>query len=288
MKNIPVRSINTNHTILIPTGKFSIRSIADVLKGDDLMHHMHRHDFYFILAIEKGSGIHEIDFERYDIDDYSIFFLRPAQVHQLELKAGCIGFLVEFDTTFYHPQDTVSAQRLKKATNKNLCRFEAARFEKLLNTLNNIHHEFSNKEEGYIEAIKSSLDLFFIEYIRQSKHAKKVNDTNVNDYTQDRFEELKGLLDANITTVKSVSQYADMLAMSVYQLNAVTKAAIGKTASELIDEHIVLEAKRYLLGTANQVKDIAFHLGYEDVSYFIRYFKKRTDYSPEAFRQKFK
>lgn len=287
MKNIPVRSINTNQNIQIPTGKFSIRSIADLLKGDDLMHHMHRHDFYFILAINEGCGIHEIDFEQYDIDDSTIFFLRPGQVHQLELKAGCSGFLVEFDTTFYHPQDNVSVQRLKKATNKNLCKFEAARFEKLLSTLDSIHQEFSNKEEGYIEAIKANLDLFFIEYIRQSKNVKNINDA-VTDYTQERFEELKGMLDANITTVKNVSQYADMLAMSVYQLNSITKTVMGKTASELIDEHIVLEAKRYLLGTANQVKDIAFHLGYEDVSYFIRYFKKRTSYSPEAFRQKFK
>lgn len=287
MKNIPVRSINTNQTILVPTGKFSIRSIADVLKGDDLMHHMHRHDFYFILAIKKGSGVHEIDFERFDIEDYSIFFLRPGQVHQLELKAGCSGFLVEFDTTFYHPQDNVSVQRLKKATNKNICRFEAARFEKLLSTLGNIHEEFSKKEEGYIEAIKANLELFFIEYIRQSKNVKKVNEA-VNDYTQERFEELKGLLDANITEVKNVSEYAEMLAMSVYQLNSITKTVVGKTASELIDEHIVLEAKRYLLGTANQVKDIAFHLGYEDVSYFIRYFKKRTGITPEVFRQKFK
>lgn len=63
-----------------------------------------------------------------------------------------------------------------------------------------------------------------------------------------------------------------MLAMSVYQLNSITKAAVGKTASEIIDEHIMLEAKRYLLGTANQVKDIAFHLGYEDVSYFNKVF----------------
>lgn len=287
MKSIPIRSIKTNQTILIPTGKFSIRNIADMLKGDDLMHHMHRHDFYFILAVRKGSGMHEIDFEQFDIHDYSIFFLRPGQVHQLELKANCSGFLIEFDTTFYHPQDNVTVQRMKKATNKNICTFEEARFEKLLSILDNINQEFSDKEEGYIEAIRANLDLFFIEYIRQSKNIKKVNDT-AGDYNQERFEELKGLLDANITTVKNVSQYAEMLAMSVYQLNSITKTVVGKTASELIDEHILLEAKRYLLGTANQVKDIAYHLGYEDVSYFIRYFKKRAGHSPEAFRQKFK
>ena len=37
-----------------------------------------------------------------------------------------------------------------------------------------------------------------------------------------------------------------------------------------------------------QIKDIADHLGYEDVSYFIRFFKKQTGYTPDAFRQNFK
>ncbi len=76
-----------------------------------------------------------------------------------------------------------------------------------------------------------------------------------------------------------------MMNLSAYQLNEITKVAVGKTPSELINEQIILEAKRYLLATPNQVKDIADHLGYEDVSYFIRFFKKHTGHSPEAFRQ---
>jgi YesN/AraC family two-component response regulator len=59
---------------------------------------------------------------------------------------------------------------------------------------------------------------------------------------------------------------------------------MAKTASELINEYIILEAKRYLLATPNQIKEIADQLGYEDVSYFIRFFRKQTGYSPEAFR----
>jgi YesN/AraC family two-component response regulator len=75
-----------------------------------------------------------------------------------------------------------------------------------------------------------------------------------------------------------------MMKLSPYQLNAITKATIGKTTSDLINEHLVLEAKKHLLATTNQVKDIAFQLGFEDVSYFIRFFKKHTGYSPEVFR----
>ena len=73
--------------------------------------------------------------------------------------------------------------------------------------------------------------------------------------------------------------------LSPYQLNEITKSAVGKTASELINDHIILEAKRYLLATPNQIKDIADMLGYEDVSYFIRFFKKHTGHSPESFRR---
>jgi AraC-like DNA-binding protein len=79
-----------------------------------------------------------------------------------------------------------------------------------------------------------------------------------------------------------------MLNLSNYQLNAITKTTLGKTCSEVIDEYIILESKRNLLATSNQVTQIAFHLGYEDVSYFIRFFKKHTGYSPEAFRNNFR
>jgi YesN/AraC family two-component response regulator len=75
-----------------------------------------------------------------------------------------------------------------------------------------------------------------------------------------------------------------MLNLSAYQLNATVKAALGKTCSEIINEHITLEAKRCLLSTSRQINQTAYRLGYEDVSYFIRFFKKQTGYSPEAFR----
>ncbi|MBL7932446.1 MAG: AraC family transcriptional regulator, partial [Bacteroidia bacterium] len=73
-----------------------------------------------------------------------------------------------------------------------------------------------------------------------------------------------------------------------YQLNSITKSLLGKTCSEIINEQIILEARRYLLATSNQVNQIAYQLGYEDVSYFIRFFKKHTGHSPDSFRQNFK
>lgn len=287
MKTIQVRQIASAQNEQIKAGRFTIRDVRQVLNGKDLVHDLHKHDFFFILALHKGKGIHEIDFIQYEVHDNSIFILRPGQVHRLELGADSNGFLMEFDLSFYQPKNTITEQRWKKASSKNYCEVEAGQFMKLHAILANVFNEFSAKMEGYIEAIEASLDLFFIEYVRQSRNPKSIAKSESN-YTQERFEELIHLLETQIGNMKNVAQYADLLNMSSYQLNAITKSSVGKTVSELINEQILLEAKRYLLATPNQIKDVADYLGYEDVSYFIRFFKKHTGHSPEVFRKNFK
>ena len=287
MKGIPIRHIAATSNGQNKPGRFSIRRVQQVLNGKDLVHDLHKHDFFFVLALHKGTGMHEIDFIPYGIHDNSIFILRPGQVHRLVLGAGSTGFLMEFDLAFYQPKHTITDQRWKKASGKNYCEVEAGRFMKLHVFLENVFDEFTTKQDGHTEAIKANLDLFFIEYTRQSRNPKSLTKTD-NGYTQDRFEELAGLLETNIGSMKNVSQYAELLSLSPYQLNAITKTSVGKTVSDLINEQIILEAKRYLLATHSQIKDLADHLGYEDVSYFIRFFRKQTGHSPEAFRKNFK
>lgn len=286
MSKIPVRTLDRVSETR-PSGNFTIRAVKDILKGSDILHELHRHSYFFILAIKTGSGYHDIDFERHQVSDNTIFLLRPGQVHQLELKAGSEGYLIEFDNNFYSPTDDISSQRLRKATSRNICEPEKEKFAKPYAILEHVFDEFTEKEYGYKDVIKSDLDIFFIEYIRQCR-SSKTNDMGKGSYAQTRFEELMEMIEKNIATLKQVSQYGEMLHLSAYQLNSITKDAVGKSASEVINEHIVLEAKRYLLATQNQIKEIANVLGYEDISYFIRFFKKHTGYSPESFRQNFK
>ena len=287
MKAIPVRQITAASNKQGNAGRFSIHDIQQILNGNNLVHGLHKHNFFFVLALQQGKGIHEIDFIRYEAHDNTVFIIRPGQVHRLELSADSTGFLMEFDHTFYQPQHTITSHRWKKAAGKNHCEVEAARFLKLQSILRSIMNEHSTKQEGYTEAIKAHLDLFFIEYIRQS-HNPGVITKNENGYMHERFHVFMQLLEANIGVMKNVNQYAGLLNLSLYQLNAITKSAVGKTVSDLINEQIILEAKRNLLATPAQIKDIADHLGYDDPSYFIRFFKKQTGYSPEAFRKNFK
>ena len=141
---------------------------------------------------------------------------------------------MEFNNEFYNPKDKLSTQRLRKASNKSYCPLQVTRFEKLITVLTYIFEEYTGKEEGYIEIIKSGLAIFFIEFVRQSPNPKTLS-SNVNPYTQERFEEFLELLEKHSTTHKQVSQYTDLMNLSPYQLNEITKTTIGKTASELIN-----------------------------------------------------
>lgn len=287
MKTIPVRHIATTQTLHSSAGTFSVRDLQQVLNGKDLVHDLHRHDFYFVLAVQHGTGIHEIDFVQYPVQANAVFILRPGQVHKLELTADTTGFLLEFDLSFYQPKNTIAEHRWKKASSKNFCEVESARFKKLNTHLSTIFDEYSLKQEGHVEAIKANLDLFFLDYIRQSRNPDSIAKSE-SGYIQERFEELVRLLETNIVSMKNASDYADLLSLSPYQLNSIVKTSVGKTVSDLINEQIVLEAKRHLIATPAQVKEIADRLGYEDPSYFIRFFKKHTGQSPDTFRKNFK
>lgn len=287
MDTIPVRHIKAAQKETDFFESFNIRDVGDLLAVKDMVQELHRHDFFFILALENGKGSHKIDFTSYEVCDHSVFFMRPGQVHELTLKAGSTGYLMEFNTDFYFPHDKASSQLLRKVSNKNLCQLDESRVRKLLSILTSIFQEYTDKQERYHEVIKANLGIFFIELLRhrQNRESPINKDTQ---YTQERLEEFLELLEIHVSNQKLVSQYAEIMNLSVYQLNAITKTTLGKTCSELIDEYILLESKRYLLATSNQVTQIAYHLGYEDVSYFIRFFKKNTGYSPEAFRNNFK
>lgn len=283
MQKIPIRHIEEPNL----AGNFSIKSIEDLLNEKDMVQGLHGHNFFYLLVVKKGSGAHEIDFINHPVANGTLFLMRPGQVHQLTLKAGSTGYLLQFKPGFFDANDKLTPPFLRKVSHRNFCKMPQIQFDKLDKHLSHIFQEFTNQQEGYQDSIKSGLHIFFIELLRQCHEGKSAIPAT-NSYAQDKLEQFLELLETHLTSDKQVASYAKLMNLSQYQLSAVTKALLDKTPSELINDTIILEAKRQLLATPNQVNQIAYQLGYEDVSYFIRFFKKHTGVSPETFRQNFK
>ena len=96
------------------------------------------------------------------------------------------------------------------------------------------------------------------------------------------------LIEKHFKQYKYPKDYALLMHMSEKHLNRICKTCLNKTASQLILERIVLEAKRMLAFAEFSVSQIADELGYSNSSYFIRLFKKKTGKTPVEFIQKFR
>jgi AraC-like DNA-binding protein len=234
--------------------------------------------------VSKGIGIHEIDFVAHRITDNTISIMRPGQVHQLELKADSKGYWLAFNKDFEFLSTGKKNTLLRKATSRNFYNLDKNEVNTLSSILQLILSEYKSKQAGFEHAIKASLEILLIHFLRYHQKDQNVSQ-ETNPYQQEKLLEFLNLLETNISTQKQVAAYADMVHLSPFQLNSITKNLLGKTVSELIKGQILLEAKRYLLGTPHQVSQIAFQLGYMDVSYFIRFFKKEMGVTPEVFRK---
>lgn len=212
---IPIRQISATHLEFQTSDRFTIRKLQDIVGDNGLVHNLHRHDFFFILALQNGEGIHEIDFTPYKVTGNSIYFLRPGQVHKLALQSGCTGFLVEYNAEFYQPTTKLAILRTRKASNKTYCKLESEKFSKLYANLAAMFLEYTNQEEGYKEMIIANLDIFFIEFVRQCQTVKdSVIVTSL--YTQERLEELFELIETHIASHKLASQYANLMSLSLF------------------------------------------------------------------------
>lgn len=101
------------------------------------------------------------------------------------------------------------------------------------------------------------------------------------------FLKFTEMLENNFASCHTAKEYADNLCISQAALDMYTKKYAGMTPLSMINSRLVLEAKRMLIGTSYRIKEIAMLLNFDDVSYFVKVFKRYAEMSPGDFRDKY-
>lgn len=247
----------------------------------------HKHTFYEILWITKGRSQQNIDFKDYSIAENTLFFISPGQLHLFENWESIEGFAILFTEDFF----------LRIFQNKHIL------FE--LSYLDNLHdNPFLPLKPEDAALIQPLIDLLLTEHQRAESDPeslsailfvllKKIQQlfATQHHHKNDKhqmvvFKQFKYALESHFTQNLTAHQYADLLHISAHQLNTLVKKVSGKTTSDLIKERMIVEAKQLLQFTDKTVSQIADQLGFEDSSYFARYFKKQVGMAPVDFRKK--
>jgi len=246
----------------------------------------HSHSYYQLIWFFDSKGSHLVDFNTYDVTANTIIFISKNQVHAFDEHDETAGLLIHFNDSFFmHTEVDILLKYSIFKTHENPCyTLDKNATETGKTYIELIKKELLNRNEfGFEDTVRFLLKCFLIrlERVHQKRQSEKINTNNTH---QLRFYQFKELVEVNYKKGLSVNDYASLLAISSKTLNTVTKAVAGKSPSELITERIVLESKRLVKFTTLQINEIAFKLGFEDPSYFIKYFKRHLNIAPLEFR----
>lgn len=286
-----MNSISVLHINLFQSEKNAPDFYFNTLKDHLVSSHKHiekphRHDFYVTVIFTKGTGTHEIDFQKYDVSEGSLFFLSPGQVHSWELSPDTDGYIFFFSQPYYEMHYV--NQKLKNFPFFNSPSFprklqlqstELEAMIRLFEAIGSEHESQNVMKQGFILSLISQI---YIQSVREfSKGDEKTSATSVSYFKH--YQDFENLLEDSFSSQKSISFYASQLNISAKHLNRITQTVMQKTASEIITERVILEAKRMLIYLDEGLVEIAFRLGYEEYSYFARMFRKNTGITPSQF-----
>lgn len=244
---------------------------------------MHRHDFHELLFIATGSGTHMLDMVACEVTAPSLHLVSPGQVHQLTRSADLTGDVVMFapDALLGHGH-AARAELFARAGSPASIPLTEAQFTEARSLIALMEHELA-AERPMVEVVEGYLGILLIKCVAWARGSSgsATGTRDVGDAVR-RFLDMveKGYLEA-----RQVGHYAERLAMTGDHLNTLVRERLGRTASSVIHDRLLLEAKRLLLHGDMSIKEVGYALGMKDPAYFTRWFTKAEGQAPAAFRE---
>lgn len=247
----------------------------------------HRHDYYEIMLFEKGGGEHIIDFNSLKIDNYSVHFVLPGQVHKLKRKKHSNGFAVLFSEEFIlvnkkEKENTIFELPFYNNTLPCSLPLTKNEFNELGFLIQKIELE-EKQNEGHDKIAGAYINLLLLILQRACNNFVNQSGKEISGKTG-LLIAFKRLLEKNFASGMKPGEYGKHLNITTGYLNDILKEAFNKTTGELLQERIVLEGKRLLFHTDLTINEVAYKLGFEDPAYFARLFRKNTGLTPKDYR----
>lgn len=274
--------------------QFAIHDLRDYLKTNQCEAvKPHIHSFYQIIWFKNGVGEHSVDFKTYEVFDNAIFFVAPNQVHYFDENTDYEGVMLHFNKLFLTQEQTpidffLNCNLFNNPYQQPSCCIGSDIDDILDRYILQIKDELGNPETFGKELILSNyLKSFLIQIQRRKNKFENAGDPLLQLFDEKRIQIVNfiNLIDENYKKGYSVAEYARLLHMSSRSLSDLTHQQVNKTPSQMLHERIILEAQRLLLYSNLNINQVGYRLGFDDPSYFVKYFKKYTGLSPSEFKK---
>lgn len=244
----------------------------------------HRKTVYDFVFLTKGTSTRSKGLNQYTFGENEFFFLPAYQITSHEyMSEDAEGYFVHFDTEIFRSASLHRALDNFLFLNflaKPVITVSSNAQKPILNILNRL-------EELYFEVPQTDFGLVVFYLLALLTEAKKfviVEKKLAKNSALYISQQYKNALTQHIYQKQSVSEYADLLNVTPNHLNKCVKATTHKTAQDLLNEMLILEAKSLLKYSNLQIAEIAVKLCNQTPSNFARFFKNQTGISPKGYQ----
>jgi len=244
-----------------------------------------------VLYLPAGYTL-TVDFRQFVTKKNSLFFINSNQYLQVEKAGAPGGIFIYYNRDFYciqiHDEEVACDGLLfNNIYGMPMTVLPAAEDKYIADAMENIIREISGQESSREEMIRTYLKQMIIRATRvwkqqQLKELKTAPSGNI-----EFFRNFSRLVEIHFRDKHSVTDYADLLAIAPKTLSKKFNRLRLTQPNDIIKDRILLEAKRLLAYSSLSIKEIAYHLGYDDPAYFNRLFSNKLGYTPATFRKKF-
>ena len=280
--SIPTFSVDT----ILGEETLGITLFRHSVKGRNSFDQPHKHNFYMVFFVEKGAGVHNVDFTQYHVNDNQVYFIRPGQVHNWALDVDTVGFQLMLSSEIVSAFSNLSPFSFFDQSVPSCLSLTEKKFSEFKIQLHEI--ELVLPQDDLLTKEIVLLRLHLLLKLLQKEYLKQFPGHESATKPEKIIKSFHELIDLHFNTESSVHFYADKLNITPNYLNILSQKNLKIPAGDVIKERTILEAKRLLTSTDLSIKEIAYQLGFNDNGYFSKVFKKYTGKSPGDFKESYK
>ena len=249
-----------------------------------------RRDFYKIILVKGSSRIHYAD-RVVEVKRQALAFSNPQIPYKWEHLDGIReGIYCIFSPSFFSEFGRFKEYEVFQPNGSHVFELTDEQAGQIVEVFGRMKNEFNSGYKYRFDMIRNLIfELLHFALKLEPTLQLKSKPVNASRRIAMLFMELlerQFPIDEAHQSVnlRSASEFADKLNVHVNHLNRALKETTQKTTTQIITERIVQEAKVLLKHTVWTVSEIAYALGFGEVTHFNNFFKKHVRLSPVKFR----
>ncbi|WP_324733218.1 helix-turn-helix domain-containing protein [Pseudomonas paeninsulae] len=241
----------------------------------------HRHsDLVQLLYVQGGSAELEVEGQVIRVDHAALQVVPALCVHGFRFSEDIQGHVLSLAQPLV---DQLGATLDSPPLARAACYPAGSRKRELAALFESISREYSEQEPGRELMLQSLISALLVWVGRRAlEHGN--SEAQLPDRGREHLQRFTRLLENHYREHRPIEHYAADLGISSAHLNTLCRRLAGQSALQLINQRLLLEAKRCLVYTAMTVNQVADSLGFSEPAYFSRFFKRSTGLTPKTFR----